>query len=175
MNAIVVSGAPMRSPAAEPLGGQHLTFLLKGGVYGIALTHVREIIEFGALTEVPRMPEFVRGVMNLRGSVLPVVDLGSRLGLGSSEVCRKTCVVILELAGESSGMLVGAMVDAVCEVVEVQRAEVQKAPDFGSGVDARFIQGMVRSDERFMILLDVATALSFKEMARLAESMGPPQ
>lgn len=171
MNAIVPAGNAIREPVVEDLGGQYLTFLMRGDVYAIALAHVREIIEFGTLTSVPRMPEFVRGVMNLRGSVLPVVDLGARMGLPPSEATRKTCVVILEVSGPSGTLLVGAMVDAVCEVSEVARSAIQEPPKFGSGIDERYVQGMVCIDDRFTILLDAQTALSFSEMARLADAL----
>lgn len=171
MNAIVPMGDAEKRPAGEEMGGQCLTFLLRGGVYALPLAHVREIIEFGTLTSVPRMPAFVRGVMNLRGSVLPVVDLGARLGLGASEVSRKTCVVILEVSDGATTMMVGAMVDAVSEVVEIAAAEIQRAPEFGTGIAERFVRGMVRAEDRFTILLEASSVLSFKEMAKLAEQL----
>lgn len=174
MNALVTAGRPNVVESAPDMGGQCLTFLLRGSVYAIALAQVREIIEFGPLTTVPRMPEFVRGVMNLRGAVLPVIDLGARLGLAGIEPSRKTCVVILEVAETSPALVIGAMVDAVSEVIDVPSADIQRAPEFGATIDERFVRGMVRTEDRFMILLDATTALSFKEMAKLAETMDQP-
>lgn len=167
--------AALHAPESSALQAESQRSLLRmsagGEVLAVPIEAVREILELGRMTALPRTPEFVRGVMNLRGAVLPVVDLGARLGLPPAEASRKTCVVILELPGDTAPLVVGALVDAVCEVAEFAPTDIQPAPSFGAGIEDRFMQGMIRSDAQFIILLHTSAALSPHELARLAADM----
>lgn len=146
---------------------QTLTFALKGETYAVSIEAIKEIIEFPELTSVPMMPRFLRGVMNLRGSVIPVIDLTERFGLGRTEPGRRTCVVIFEVnAGDASHTL-GVMVDAVHEVLDVDPTQIDSAPEFGAKVAAEFIRGMLRMPERIVIMLELDRVLSIDHLESL--------
>jgi purine-binding chemotaxis protein CheW len=147
---------------------QYLTFLLAGEVFAIGILAIREIIEYGQLTPVPMMPAFVRGVINLRGAVVPVIDLQARFGRGRTEPKQRTCVVIVEVAGEEGAQQFGVLVDAVNEVLEIPAADIEPTPSFGARIRSEFISGMGKVDGRFVILLNVASVLALEEMAELA-------
>lgn len=148
-------------------GRQYLAFTLNGEVFAIDILQIREIIEFGTLTEVPMMPPTIRGVINLRGAVVPVIDLSARFGRGPSAVARRTCVVIIEVSVDGSKQTLGVMVDAVNEVMEIPSEDVEPAPAFGTRIRTDFIAGMGRVNERFVIILDVARVFSLDELATL--------
>jgi len=147
---------------------QYLTFMLGTEVFAINILNIKEIIEYGQLTEVPRMPSFIRGVINLRGSVVPVIDLSARFGKASSEITRKTCVVILEVMFEEEQHTVGVMVDAVNAVLDIDADQIEPAPTFGANIRNEFIHGMGKVEGKFVIILDVNYVLSMEEMASLA-------
>ena len=147
---------------------QYLTFLLAGEMYAVGILNVKEIIEYGQLTEIPMMPAFIRGVINLRGSVVPVVDLAARFGHAQSEVGKRTCIVIIELAHEDERHDIGIVVDAVSEVLEVSDADIEPAPAFGAKIRADFIAGMGKIGGKFVIILDIQKVLSVDEIANLA-------
>lgn len=128
---------------------------------------MKEIIEYGTLTVVPMMPASVRGVINLRGRVVPVVDLAVRFGRSLSEPGRRTCIVIVEVAAEGDHRDIGIIVDAVNQVIEILPAEIEPAPTFGANLRGEFIQGMGKVDGRFVIILEIARVLSVDEMAQL--------
>jgi purine-binding chemotaxis protein CheW len=153
---------------AEPEQQQFLTFFLGGELFAISILVVKEIIEYGQLTAVPMMPEFIRGVLNLRGQVLPVVDLAARFGRAQSEVARRTCVVIVEMDNDGDKQDVGVVVDSVSAVMDIAASAIQPAPAFGAKIRADFISGMVEVDNRFVIILNVDQVLSIDEMAVLA-------
>jgi purine-binding chemotaxis protein CheW len=146
---------------------QFLTFTLGGKLLAIPIDHVREIIEFGGMTEVPMMPDFLRGVINLRGAVVPVIDLQSRFGKERTELGRRTCVVIAEVPHGESRQLLGTIVDSVNEVLTVDPSRIEPKPSFGTGLRQDFVEGILNLDGRFVILLDIACALSVDEMAEL--------
>ena len=159
--------------AAAVPAGQYLTFMLGGEAYAIGILSIKEIIEQGQMTRVPMMPEFIRGVINLRGSVVPVIDLGVRFGSGATAMGRRTCIVILEVQaddGEGEAHDVGILVDAVNEVMDIAAADVEPAPAFGTHIRTDFIAGMGKVDEKFVVILDPARVLSVDEMAALAEA-----
>lgn len=159
-----------RSPSAAAVGNQqYLTFLLAEEMFAVGIQQVREIIEYGNVTTVPMMPRFVRGVINLRGSVVPVIDLSARFGRGSSEIHRRTCVVIVEIEQEGVQQELGMIVDAVSEVLDIPQSEIEPAPAFGARIRADFISGMGKIEGRFVILLDVDKVLAVDEMAALSE------
>jgi len=146
---------------------QYLTFMLGGEVFAIGILRIKEIIEHGQLTEVPRMPDFIRGVINLRGAVVPVIDLGSRFGKQACTVSRRTCIVIIEAIFEAEQHVVGVMVDAVNEVLDIAPNEIEPAPSFGAKIRADFIRGMGKVDGKVVIILDVDHVLSMVEMSSL--------
>jgi purine-binding chemotaxis protein CheW len=147
---------------------QFLTFLLSGEMYALGILNVKEIIEYGQLTEIPMMPTSIRGVINLRGAVVPVVDLAARFGGHSSEVQRRTCIVIVEVTQDDARLDIGIMVDAVSEVLEISRSEIEPPPSFGAKIRADFIDGMGKVGGKFVIILNIQRVLSVDEMASLA-------
>ena len=155
---------PVAAVPNEP--AQYLTFNLAGEVFAIGILAIKEIIEYRDLTEVPMMPACVRGVINLRGAVVPVMDLLSRFGKPSSPIGKRTCIVIVE-AGDAQ--VVGVVVDAVNEVLDIAPADIEPAPSFGSRIRADFIQGMGKVNNKFVILLDVNHVLALDELADVAE------
>ena len=152
---------------------QYLTFLLSGEMFAIAILNIKEIIEYGSLTEVPMMPSFIRGVINLRGSVVPVVDLSSRFGRNKTEISRRTCIVIIEVIGsDESKMDIGVMVDSVSEVLEIPRSEIEPPPAFGAKIRVDFIHGMGKVDGKFVIILNANKVLSVDELSMLGQASG---
>ena len=141
------------------LQSQLLTFEMGGEEYGVDLLQVTEIIEYGTLTQVPTMPSVVRGVVNLRGHVLPVVDLAARFGIAASPVTRRSCVVVVvaDVSGERTQ--VGLVADAVHEVVGVNPGDLLPPPAFGSAVGASYLTGMVQKREKFVMVLDLPRVL----------------
>ncbi len=155
---------------------QYLTFMLGGEVYAIGILHIKEIIEYGQVTAVPMMPAFIRGVINLRGRVVPVVDLSVRFGRTAKAVGRRTCIVILEVEGGTGRQEIGVVVDAVNEVLEISPEEIEPAPAFGTRIRTDFIQGMGKIDEGFVIILNVGHVLAEDELAMLEQMpMGEPK
>lgn len=146
---------------------QYLTFMLGTEAFAIPIVHVKEIIEFSGLTSIPLMPSFLRGVINLRGSVVPVVDLQSRFGRGETGIHKRTCVVIVELNQHDETSSIGIMVDAVSEVLSVEVGQIEARPAFGTDIRADFIDGILNLDGRFIITLDIQQVLSVDEMAAL--------
>jgi purine-binding chemotaxis protein CheW len=142
--------------------------MLNSEIFAIGILRIKEIIEYGNLTEVPRMPSFIRGVINLRGAVVPVIDLGSRFGKQASTVSRRTCIVIIEVEHDGAQQVVGVMVDAVNEVLDIPATEIEPAPSFGAKIRADFIRGMGKVDGKFVIILNVDHVLSLDEMSSLA-------
>jgi purine-binding chemotaxis protein CheW len=147
---------------------QYLTFNLGGEVFAIGILAIKEIIEYGNLTEVPMMPEFIRGVINLRGAVVPVVDLSARFGRSGSTVTRRTCIVIVEMETEGERQDVGVIVDAVNEVLEILPQDIEPAPAFGAKIRTDFISGMGKVASKFVIILNVDHVLSLNELSSLA-------
>lgn len=153
--------------AADNSPQQYLTFSLGGEVFALGILNVKEIIEFGNITEIPMMPAFIRGVINLRGAVVPVIDLSARFGGAASTVSRRTCIVIVELGSGDDRQDLGVIVDAVNEVLEIPRADIEPPPSFGAKIRADFIQGMGKVAGTFVIILNVDRVLSTEEIAML--------
>lgn len=151
---------------------QYLTFQLSGETYAIGILSIKEILEYTSLTQVPLMPAFIRGVMNLRGAVVPVIDLAVRFGRNETGISRRTCIVIIEVANENMQQYIGILVDAVHEVLAIRAADVEPPPQFGSRIRVDFISGMAKVDHRFVVLLDVEKVLSVDEMAALSALNG---
>ena len=146
---------------------QYLTFQLSGEMYAVGILNVKEIIEYGQLTEIPMMPAFIRGVINLRGSVVPVIDLSARFGGQQTEASRRTCIVIIEIGNQEERHDIGIVVDAVSEVLEVSSADIEPPPSFGAKIRADFIDGMGKIGGKFVIILDIQKVLSVEEIASL--------
>ncbi|MFZ2407833.1 MAG: chemotaxis protein CheW [Methylobacter sp.] len=151
---------------------QYLTFMLSGETYAISILRIKEIIQYGQLTEVPRMPNFIRGVINLRGAVVPVIDLSARFGKPPTQVGRRNCIIIIEVEIEDETHSVGVMVDAVNAVLEISDSEIEPAPTFGTNIHAEFIAGMGKINGKFVIILNIQQVLSMEDMAALA-TVGP--
>lgn len=147
---------------------QYLTFMLSGETYATSILRIKEIIQYGQLTEVPRMPDFIRGVINLRGAVVPVIDLSARFGKKPTLVGRRNCIIIIEVATESETHSVGIMVDAVNAVLEIPAHEIEPAPSFGTDIRTDFIAGMGKINGKFVIILNIQHVLSMDDMAVLA-------
>ena len=146
---------------------QYLTFMLGSEVFAIGILAIKEIIEYGQLTVVPMMPEFIRGVINLRGAVVPVVDLSARFGRKSANVTKRTCIIIIEVVAGEDTNVIGVVVDAVNEVLEILPGEIEPAPAFGAKIRTDFIQGMGKVNGKFVILLEVGNVLSVEDLAAL--------
>ena len=149
---------------------QYLTFVLGGEMFAIGILSVKEIIEYGGLTVVPMMPACIRGVINLRGAVVPVVDLACLFGRPSTAVTRRTCTIIVEIETEAGQQDVGVIVDAVSEVLEIRQDEIEPPPSFGSRIRTDFIQGMGKVANAFVILLNVNRVLALDELASFEAS-----
>lgn len=155
---------------APDAGQQFLTFLLGREVFAMDIRTVREIIQYGPLTPVPLMPDFVRGVINLRGAVVPVIDLHARFGRPVAQIGKKTCIVIFDSVRDGERTELGLLVDAVSEVVDIPADQIEPPPNFGTAVRRDFIQGMGKLKERFVIILEPDKAFDVDDMARLCET-----
>lgn len=149
---------------------QFLTFRIGKEYFGIELEQTREILEYTGVTEVPLMPKFLSGVINLRGEMVPVIDLAVRLGRPAIKVQRRTCIIVVEIHAQDQDHVLGLLADGVSEVVEIPNQEIEKAPSFGANIRAEFIQGIAKRDNQFVVLLDAANALSVNELAHLVET-----
>lgn len=164
-NLVTSDGRPQ--PLAAASSQQYLVFTLGDEAFAIDILRIREILEFGQMTTVPLMPASVRGVINLRGAVVPVVDLLARFGRGGATVARRTCVVILEVGSGEDQQVIGVMVDAVNEVIDIPATDIEPAPTFGARIRTDFIAGMGRVNGQFVIILDADRVLSVDELAQL--------
>ncbi|WP_081767206.1 chemotaxis protein CheW [Hylemonella gracilis] len=173
MTALVPSGSSnpnsnaMVAAAHDQEPTQYLTFMLGGEVYAIGILSIKEIIEYGGLTTVPMMPVAIRGVINLRGAVVPVMDLSARFGRASSEVTKRTCIVIVETEVQGEHLVIGVIVDAVNAVQEIAPAEIEPPPTFGMKIASDFIAGMGKVNGKFVILLNIHRVLQVDELEQL--------
>lgn len=161
-----------KEPAVEKSGEtrQFLTFGIADECFGMELRQTREILEYSEVTQVPLMPKFICGVINLRGEVVPVIDLAIRLGREPILVNKRTCIVVVELFDEEQNYVLGLLADHVNEVVELQIDDIEKAPAFGAKIRAEFILGIAKKEDEFIVLLDAEKTLSPKELALLVEA-----
>lgn len=147
--------------------GKYLSFQLGNEEYAIRVLKVREIVKIQHITAVPETPAEVRGVINLRGKVIPVVDLRLKFGLPEMEYGQRTCIIVVELQGSSSSLM-GIIVDEVSEVLNLQESDVQDTPDFGKGVDMPYLLGMAKVKDKVKILLDIDEVLAASDLRALA-------
>ena len=155
-------------------GQQYLTFSVANEMYGIAISSIKEIIEYRAPTDVPMMPGFMRGVINLRGRVVPVIDLCVRFGRARNENTRRTCIVIVEINQNEQQHDIGVVVDTVSAVQDIADADIEPPPQFGAKLRAEFIHGMGKVGEKFVIILDIDRVLSVEELAMLGGEQQAP-
>jgi len=154
---------------------QYLTFSLAGEEYAIGILRVREILEYDTLTKVPQTPPCIRGVINLRGSVVPVVDLAVKFGLPATPLTKRTCIVIVEVDLEGTQTVMGVMADAVSQVMDLSPQDIEAPPAFGTRVRVDYLRGMGKVGKRFVLLLDIDRVLSAADLrAGAASPAGPP-
>ena len=144
---------------------QYLTYKLDEEVFALDISKVREVLDFTTVTKVPRTPDFMRGVINLRGSVVPVVDLRLKFGMSATEKTVNTCVIIVEVTVDGETTILGALADSVQEVIDLGQGQIEPAPRIGTKLNTDFIKGMGKQDERFIIILDIDKVFSVDELS----------
>lgn len=166
------SGAIVALQSGAALPSQFLTFMLGEEQFAVGILHIKEIIEYGSLATVPMMPACVRGVINLRGAVVPVMDLSARFGRSPSAITKRSCIVIVEVegAGAEGKQVLGMLVDAVNAVVEIAAGDIEPAPSFGTRIRPDFIAGIGKFNGKFVILLAIDRVLSTAEVVEMARS-----
>ena len=175
MTALVTSEQKRQSTVGEAQTlveeKQYLTFMLGGEMFSINILSIKEIIWYADLTEVPMMPACIRGVINLRGAVVPVLDLSNRFGKPSTPVIKSSCIVIVELSTTKEGerLNMGVVVDSVQEVLEIPTSEIEPAPSFGAKIRPDFIEGIAKVAGKFVILLNVNRVLSMEEIGQMGQ------
>jgi len=144
---------------------QYLTFKLAEEIYALDISKVREVLDFTTVTKVPRTPDFMRGVINLRGSVVPVVDLRLKFGMSATERTVNTCVIITEVTVDGDTTVLGALADSVQEVIDLEPGHVAPAPKIGTKLRTEFIRGMGKRDDKFIIILDIDKVFSAEDLS----------
>jgi len=167
----VGSKAVVESVLAQ--AGKYLTFKLAAEEYGLEILKVQEIIKTMEITKVPRTPDFVRGVINLRGKVIPVVDLRLKFDMEAKDTTDKTCVIVVQVRRNEATVTMGIIVDEVSEVLDIATGEIEEAPSFGAQVDTRFILGMAKAKGGVKILLDINKVLASDELAKIETIANP--
>jgi purine-binding chemotaxis protein CheW len=147
--------------------GQYLTFKLEDEVFSLGIDQVREVLEFDRVTKVPQTPDMMRGVINLRGSVVPVIDLKLKFGMGETKKTVNTCVIIVELDLEGETTLIGALADSVQEVIDLEESQIEPPPKIGTQLNTELIRGMGKRDEEFIIILEIEKVFTLDELEML--------
>jgi len=150
---------------AEEREGKYLTFSLASEEYGIGILKIKEIIGMISITPVPQTPDFVKGVINLRGKVIPVIDLRLKFGMEGKEFTERTCIIVAEVEGPSGTMMIGTVVDSVSEVLNIRSEDIEDTPTFGTKIDTDYILGMAKMEGGVKILLDIDRVLNSKEIS----------
>jgi len=149
----------------ESSNNQYLTFQLDSEIFGLEINKVREVLDFTSLNKVPQTPDYMRGVINLRGSVVPVIDLRLKFGMEQAENTASSCIIITEVKFAEGLMILGALADSVEEVLDLEPAQIEPAPKIGSKLDTKFIKGLGKQNENFIILLDIDQVFSEEEIS----------
>lgn len=144
---------------------QYLSFMLGEEVFALDITKVREVLDFTTVTKVPQTPDFMRGVINLRGSVVPVVDMRLKFGMDATEKTVNTCIIIVEVSLEDESIVIGALADSVREVFDLESDQVEPAPKIGTQLNTEFLKGMGKKNEEFILILDIDKVFSSEELA----------
>jgi purine-binding chemotaxis protein CheW len=172
MNSVTTTAAAAATQAsAAEQASQYLTFVLGGEVFAMGILAIKEIIEYSNITTVPMTPEYVRGVINLRGAVVPVLDLLVRFARPASPVTKRTCIVIVEINAGGERYDLGLVVDAVNAVLDIPVDDIEPPPAFGASVRTEYIQGMGKVNNRFVILLDVGQVLAAEELLAISQAV----
>jgi purine-binding chemotaxis protein CheW len=161
------SGARTESAAAAQLAGKYLTFKLGREEYGVEILKVQEIIRKQEITRVPKTPEYVRGVINLRGKVIPVVELRAKFGMPSQEDTEKTCIIVIQFEAAGKAVITGVIIDEVKEVLDIQSGQIEDPPTFGGGDSSEFILGIGKIGDSVKLLLDIERVLNSAELASI--------
>ena len=167
MGQAVAAIADPSAGSGQGKAGKYLTFKLGAEEYGLEILKVQEIIKMMDITKVPRTPEFVRGVINLRGKVIPVVDLRLKFAMEGNDTTDKTCVIVVQVRHAAGSVTMGTIVDEVSEVLDINGEQIEPAPEFGTAVDTAFILGMGKIGKKVVMLLDIDKVLSSGEVATL--------
>lgn len=162
--------ASRAAPDGRELSGKYLTFTLGAEEFGLQILKVREIIGYMDITAVPRAPHDVRGVINLRGQVVPIVDMRARFGMEPAEVTDQTCIIVVEVKAGKQSFHTGIIVDHVCEVLDIEGKDIEPTPQFDGSIDTSFILGMGKIDNAVKILLDIDKVLHTQDLEQLAGS-----
>lgn len=144
---------------------QYLTFTLADEVFSVDVARVREILEMPSITKVPQVPEFMRGVINLRGCVVPVIDLRLKFGMPATAQTVNTCIIVVEVAMDGESIVLGSMADSVQEVIEMEPSQIEAAPHIGTHLKTEFLKGMGKHNEKFVMILDIDKVFSGEELA----------
>jgi purine-binding chemotaxis protein CheW len=150
--------------------GKYLTFTLAGEEYGISILKIKEIIGMMAITSVPQTPRFVKGVINLRGKVIPVVDLRLRFTMDSIDYNERTCIIVVEIGGRGTDIVIGIVVDSVSEVLNIKSEDIEDTPTFGTSLNTDYILGMAKMEGKVKILLDIDQVLGAQDLESLAKA-----
>lgn len=159
----------MGTAIGERLKGKYLTFMLGNEEFGLEILKVHQIIQMQAITRVPKTPSFVRGVINLRGKVIPVIDLRIKFGMESQDNTEKTCIIVVQISHDNHSVAMGVITDEVREVLEISAESIENTPSFGDGIDTEFIMGMGKVGDKVKMLLDIDKVLSTTELSSLAK------
>jgi len=157
------------SDVGKKLAGKYLTFKLGDEEYGLEILKVQEIIQMQTVTHVPRTPDYVRGVINLRGKVIPVVDLRKKFGMPAAEDTDRTCIIVVQIAHNDSKVVMGTIIDEVKEVLDIKAENIEETPSFGASIDTQFILGMGKIGQSVKILLDIDKVMSVKEISAIKD------
>ncbi len=157
------------SEVGEQLAGKYLTFLLGEEEYGIEILKVQEIIQMQKVTQVPKAPQFVRGVINLRGKVIPVVELRNKFGMETQEDTEKTCIIVVLIQAGDNAITMGIIIDEVKEVLDIGKGEIEETPSFGASIETDFIMGVGKVGETVKMLLDIDKVLSAGELSSISK------
>jgi purine-binding chemotaxis protein CheW len=158
--------------AASNNDNQYLTFTLERELFALDISSVREVLELVNITRVPRTPEYIRGVINLRGRAVPVVDLKLKFGMGETKRTVNTCIIIVEVTLDGESTILGALADSVQEVYEMEASQIEPPPRMGTPIKTDFIRGMGKSGEQFIILLDINKVFTSLELIGLTQTLG---
>ena len=149
--------------------GQLFTFMLSNEIYGIEISKVREVMDYKKITIVPKTPDFMKGVINLRGGVVPVIDLRLKFGMKETEKTVDTCIIIVDISVDGEQTFIGALADSVKEVITLEPENIEPAPKIGTKLDTEFIKGMGKLNEEFVIVLDIEKIFTTEELVAVKE------
>ncbi|MFP4362927.1 MAG: chemotaxis protein CheW [Spirochaetia bacterium] len=159
----------MEETKQENLTGQYLTFDLADEQYAVDVGKVTSVLEMTQITKVPKTPEFMRGVINLRGSVVPVIDLRLKFGMSQTEQTQDTSIIVMEIELDGETVVIGALADSVHEVIEMDQNQIEAAPKFGTKLDTEFIKGIGKKEEGFLIILDIDKVFTSDEISAVSK------